>query len=102
MKNQKKESEANASGEQLDLIDVSPKNAKPMIEVGRLYKKAQKARLKALAEEIRLKEKIRQLAKDAKLQRLENGVIRFEYQGVEICITPQDEKVTVKDNVEVE
>ena len=84
-------------GEQLDLIDVAPKNAKPMIEEGRLYKKAQKARQKFLAEEVKHKDKIRQLAKDAGLHRLEDGVIRFTYDGVTICITPQDEKVTVKE-----
>lgn len=90
------------NGEQLDLIDVAPESAGPMVEAGRLYKKAQKTRLKALVEEIRLKDKIRQLARDAKLQRLEDGVIRFTYNGVTICITPQDEKVTVKDKTESE
>lgn len=89
--------ESNASGKQLELIDVAPENAKPIIAAGRRYKKAQKARLEALAEEIKLKDKIRQLAKDANIKRLENGVIRFTYNGVTICITPQDEKVTVKD-----
>lgn len=87
-------------GEQLDLIDVSPKNAKPIIEAGRLYKKAVKVRQKALAKEVELKDKIRQLAKEAKIPRLPNGVIRFTYEGVTICITPQDEKVTVKEETE--
>jgi len=97
-----KKKETKKSNEQLDLIDVAPENAKPMIEAGRLYKKAQKVRLKALAEEVKYKDKIRQLAKDANLQRLEDGVIRFTHDSVTICITPQDEKVTVKDKTESE
>lgn len=85
------------SGKQLELIDVAPKNAEPIIEAARLYKKVQSARLKALAQEVELKDKIRQLVKKAKLQRLKDGVIRFTYDGVTVCITPQDEKVTVKE-----
>lgn len=87
-------------GEQMALIDVSPKNAKPMIKVGRLYNKAKKVRIRALAEEVKYKEEIRQLARDANLQRLEDGSIRFTYEGVTICIMPQDEKVTVKEETE--
>lgn len=91
------EVESTEAGEQMELIDVAPENAKPMIKAGRLYNKAKKARIIALAEEVKYKEKIRQLARDANLQRLEDGVIRFTYEGVTICITPQDEKVTVKE-----
>lgn len=95
-----KKKEETEVGEQLDLIDVSPENAGPMIKAGRAYNKVKKTRLTALAEEVKLKDKIRQLAKDAKLQRLEGGVIRFRHKGVTICITPQDEKVTVKEEEE--
>jgi len=91
-----------SGGAQLDLIDIHPKNAKPIIEAARLYKKAQQARLNALASEVELKDKIRYLVKKANLQRLKDGVIRFTYDGVTICITPQDEKVTVKEDTEQE
>ena len=92
------EVEKTEAGEQLQLIEVAPKNAKPIIEAGRLYKKAVKTRQKALAKEVELKEKIRQLAKEANIQRLANGEIKFKYDGVTIRITPQDEKVTVTED----
>ena len=98
----KTESEANASGEQLDLIDVSPKNAKPIIQAARIYKKHQTARIAALNKEIEQKQKILELVKEANLQPLEGGKIKFEYDGVTISIEPRDELVKVKDKAEAE
>ncbi len=89
-------------GEQLDLIDVHPKNAKPIIKLARAYKVAQAARQAALKEEVELKQKILELVKGAKLQPLEGGLIAFEYDGVEISIKPRDELLTVKDRAETE
>lgn len=88
------------TGEQLPLIEVAPKNAKPIVEAARQYKMAQAARIKALAKEVELKQKVRQLVKEANLQRLKDGVIRFTYDRVTVCITPQDEKVTVTDKTD--
>ena len=85
-------------GEQLDLIDVAPENAKPIIAAARLYKKYQKARLASLKDEIGQKQKILSLVKEAKLTTLEGGKIRFKYDGVTISITPRDELVKVKEN----
>lgn len=84
-------------GEQLDLIDVSPENAKPIIALARRYKKISAARQANLAEEVKLKKQIIDLVKAAKLQPLENGVIKFAYNGVTVSITPRDELVKVKD-----
>jgi len=90
--------EKKEKGKQLDLIDVAPENAKPIIAKGRRYKKVQATRLAALAEEKKLKEEIKSDVKAANLQPLKGGVIKFKYNGVTIIITPQDEKVEVKED----
>lgn len=87
----------NETGEQLDLIDVAPKNAKAIVEAARLYKKFQATRLTALGKEIEQKHQVLTLVKVAKLQPLNGGKIRFKYDGVIISVTPRDELVTVKD-----
>jgi len=83
------------AGEQLDLIDVAPENAKPIIEAARLYKKAQSVRRKALQEEVDLKEKVLGLVKAAELQPLKDGVIKFNSGGFTFCVTPRDELITI-------
>lgn len=90
----KKETE---TGEQMDLIDVQPKNAKPIIAAARLYKKFQAARLTALDKEVAQKQKVLELVKAANLQPLDGGKIRFEYDSVTVSVTPRDELVKVKD-----
>ena len=90
------------SGEQLDLIDIAAKNAKPIIKAARLYKQFQLARLGALKKEIEQKQKVLELVRAADLQPLAGGKIRFEYDGVTISITPRDELVAVKEMVESE
>ncbi len=83
--------------EQLDLIDIHPENAKPIIAAARIYKKLVGKRLDVLAQEVEQKQKILDLVKEAKLTPLENGVVRFKYDNVTISITPRDELVKVKD-----
>lgn len=84
-------------GEQLNLIDVAPENAKPIIEAARLYKGYQSERLAALKKEIEQKTLIIELVKKADLQTLAGGKIRFEYDDVLVTITPRDELVKVTD-----
>jgi len=83
--------------EQMDLIDVQPKNVKAIVAAARLYKKFQVARIAALEKEIAQKQEILALVKEAKLQLLEGGVIRFACDGMTISITPRDELVKVKE-----
>ena len=85
------------SGKQEMLIDVLPEDAKPIIEAARDYKKHQKVRLAALKKEVELKQRILDLVNKAKLQRLKDGKIRFEYDGVKITVTPTDDKIDVKE-----
>lgn len=89
--------ETKEKGKQLDLIDVAPENAKPIIALARRYKKVSAARQANLAEEVQLKKQIINLVKVAKLQPLKGGVIKFKYNGVTVSITPRDELVKVQD-----
>ncbi len=84
-------------GEQLDLIEVHPKNVKAIVREARLYKELQATRLSALAKEVAQKEKVKEMVKAAGFQRLDDGTIRFEYDGVLVTVAPQDDKITVKD-----
>jgi len=88
--------------EQMDLIDVQPENAKPIIQAARLYKKFQAARLTALAKETTQKRKVLDLVKEANLQPLEGGKIKFEYDKVMVSITPRDELIKIQDKAELE
>ena len=89
-----------AAGEQLELIDVAPENAKPIIELAKQYKEVQTTRLAALKQETELKQKIITAVHEANLQRLDDGKIRFTYDNVTISIEPSDEKVKVKFNTD--
>lgn len=90
---------------QLDLIDVAPENAKPIIAAARLYQEHQHDRIAAGVKEKEQKELIKELVANADLQPLKGGKIKFEYDGLRVTITPRDElvqvtevkKVTVKD-----
>lgn len=83
------------AGEQLDLIEVAPENAKQIIDAARLYKKARNARLTALKKEIDLKEKVLRLVKSANLQTLEGGKIKFKYGGFIFSVTPRDDLINI-------
>ena len=91
------ESTESTSGEQLELIDVTPENLKAIKPVARAYKKAQKARLAAQAEEIELKNKIREAVHAAGIKPLPDGTFRFQCDGMTIEVTPRDELVKVKE-----
>ena len=87
-------------GEQLDLIDIKPENAKEIIDAARIYKKAQTARLKALGEEVERKAEVLRLVKAADLQPLDGGKIKFKHDGFIISVTPRDELITVQEKEE--
>lgn len=85
------------SGEQLDLIDVAPENAKEIITVAKSYKEFQTVRLAALKNETEQKDKIKEMVAAAGLQRLPDGKIKFSYDGFEFTLTPQDDKISIKE-----
>ncbi len=83
------------AGEQLQLIEVGPKDGKEILAAAKIYKKHQKARLAAAAKEADQKTLILELVDKADLQRLAGGVIKFEIEGIPIKITPRDQLVQV-------
>ncbi len=97
MGRRKKDESNSTSGEQLELIDVTPENLKAIKPIAKRYKAAMKRRMEALAEETKAKQEILALVKEAKLSRLADGSIKFLCDGTEIEIVPRDELVKVKD-----
>jgi hypothetical protein len=83
-------------GEQLDLIDVEPKNKKELLRVARRYKTVQYARIEALKIEIALKEKLLAAVKAAKIVPDADGSYRFRVGNCTIKVKPRDELVKVK------
>ena len=86
-----------AKGEQLALIEVGPENLEHIAKEVRIYKKHQANRLSALKKEVEQKEKIKALVKEADLQRLKDGTIKFEADHAIICVAPQDDLITIKE-----
>lgn len=93
----KKKKAKKQKGEQLQLIDVAPENAKEIIAATKVYKVHQAARLKAGKAEIAQRTVVRALVAESGLQRLPDGTIRFELDGKLFCVTPQDDLITITD-----
>lgn len=89
-------SKKKTDGEQLDLIDVEPKNKKELLRVARRYKTAQRARTEALNVEIAQKEKLLAAVKAAKIVPDADGSYRFRVGACTISVKPRDELVQVK------
>jgi len=87
-------------GEQMPLMDVSPEHSKEIAQIGREYKKSVRLRQQALANEVTLKRKLLELIKEEHLQRLEDGTIKCHCDGVEVLVTPQDDKVKITEDSE--
>ncbi len=83
-------------GEQLQLIDVGPKNLKEILVAVKIYLGHQGDRLASLKNEIAGKQHVLELVKTAKLVPLKDGVIRFECGGEIITIEPRDEVIRIK------
>ncbi len=81
---------------QMDLISVGPENAKKIIKHAKLYEEALAVRQKSLKQEIKEKTIILELVGAAKLQRLEDGKIKFRSGQFQITITPRDELLQIK------
>ncbi len=84
-------------GEQMDLIDVAPKKAKPIIAAARILKKLQITRASAQEKENKQKAILLNLIEEANIQRLPDGKIKFHYDGVLLTVTPKQESVSVKE-----
>lgn len=84
-------------GEQLDLIDVLPEKAKPIIKQAKILRKLQIARASAQDKENVEKATLLNLVEKARIPRLPDGKIKFTYDGVTLTITPKQESVSIKD-----
>jgi hypothetical protein len=95
-KTEKPEEKNKTDGEQIDLIDVKPENAKEIIKAAKAYKKAQAARIEALVTEVAEKENLLECIRKAKLQPSSDGSLKFSLEDVKISVTPRDELIKVK------
>ncbi len=96
LKSKKKKNEVEV-GEQIPLMDVGPENLKAIVKEVRIYKKHQHDRLASLKLEVESKGKIKAMVKEAELQRLKNGTIKFEADNAIICVAPQEDLITIKE-----
>ena len=85
-------------GEQMQLIDVHPKKARPIIAAAKILKKLQVARSSAQEKENTQKAKLLNLVEEANIQRLPDGRIKFSYDGVLLTITPKQESISIKED----
>jgi hypothetical protein len=85
------------SVEQMPLIEVGPENLEAIVKEVRIYKKHQFNRLSSLKKEVEQQKKIKTMVKEAGLQRLPDGTIKFEADNSIICLAPQDELITIKE-----
>ncbi len=90
------ENEKSSADEQGYLIDVHPENEKEILAKARAYRGAVIVRLEASKEEVELKSALLELVKDADLQPMADGKIKFSLDGLKITITPRDMLVQVK------
>jgi len=88
----------NPKQEQLDLIDIAPANQKELIKHAKFYKDASTERQAWLTEEVKEKQILLGLTKEAGIKADETGVIRFKVDGYQITIKPRDELVQVKES----
>jgi len=91
----KKES---TSGEQLQLIDITPENLKAIKPIAQKYSAMVKRRLTVTAEETTLKAQLLELITDAHLTRLPDGTIKFKCDGMLITVKPRDELIQVRED----
>lgn len=82
-------------GEQGTLIEVGPENGEAIIAAVRVYKEHQTARLALLKKEIKSRNRVKALVKEANLTPLKDGTIKFTLDKVTICVKPRDELITI-------
>lgn len=92
-----KKTDEPAPGEQLDLIETQPENAKAIQRVARAYKRAQRERMSALDEEVKQKEKLLAAIKEAEIVPDTDGNFSFRVGKMKIKVKHRDELVQVKE-----
>ena len=87
-----------SSHEQAMLIEVGPENLAQITPIAKEYKKVVTQRVSLNAREKELKEQLRALIHSSGLKRLADGSIRFKCDGMLVVVTPQDEKISIKED----
>ena len=83
-------------GEQMELIDVLPAKAKPIIKAARKYRQIILERLKIQERESDQKQIGSDMIRAAGIVPLnKEGLIHFKYEGIDIVVTPGKEKIKV-------
>lgn len=80
---------------QMDLIEVHDEEVKPIIQAARRYKELVKKRMAALEKEVKQKQVVINLIKEANLQKLDGDVIHFKHDGLDIKLTPGNDSIKV-------
>ena len=78
------------------LIEVGPENIKVIAKEVRIYRALVDERIIILKNEIKQKEKVKALTKEANLSRLQDGRIEFDVDNETVCLMPQDDLITIK------
>lgn len=81
--------------EQLDLIDVRPKNAAELVKVAKEYNVVKAKRMKLTEKEVELKQKVLKLLEEGNVQRLEGGKRKLKIERIKIETEPSGEKVRI-------
>ncbi len=78
------------------LIEVGPENLKKIAKETRIYRSLVDERLLILKKEVKQKNKVKELVRQAELQRLQDGRIQFEVDDEIVCLMPQDDLITIR------
>ena len=97
-----KKTEQKEAGEQLDLIEVGPENAKEIGKIARAYERVKRERMKWTEKEVEQKTALSDLIHKANLKPLDDGTIRFKVDKLIVTVKPKKESITVREEGEPE
>lgn len=87
-------------GDQLMLMDIHTEEAKKILAKVKAYKKVQKVRMAALADETAKKQELLALVHGLEYKPNAEGIIKFGIEDTVIKVTPSKETISVKINAE--
>lgn len=82
-------------GKQETLFEIHPEKLKEILAVAELYEEFRDERLVVQKKEIEQKKALTELIHKSGLQELPGGIIKFNYEDLNIKLEPVDEKLTV-------
>lgn len=85
-------------GEQMTWLDLDAEELKAIMPKIRKYRQIVKQRVSLTAQEVELKETIKEFFHKSEFQRLADGSIKVHCEGLRIHLIPQDEKIEIKED----